>query len=220
MSIWLILPQTQGSLFLYDQYLKPFLNHYEHDFDQFVNNWVSKSPVELILSLINGSKTKTTKSIGDESNDELLTKSYFDIFAQSFYQNSKTPANSKSSEENIFHSLFGVLGSFQQQAPATTPASGAGNSSFESPGSATTVFTVSNYNDFDAFGNEEYVNIVANEQKSPLDAQKNGWFGNWWTGASNSSNGVNQVKQVNQGGTTSSEQPKPSAFGEETLKTK
>lgn len=163
LSVWLILPQTQGSLFIYDHYLNPFLSSYEVDFDQFVNKVSEKPPIGFLFSIFKGGDQGNSND-GDE---QLLNKSYFDVFAQSFYQNS-TKNDSIPQSNNIFQSLFGVLESMN------TNTSKDASTTTTTPNTTT---SLSNDNDFDVVGKEEYENIRTSE---PNNYKNTSWFGYLW----------------------------------------
>lgn len=182
LSIWLILPQTQGSNFIYQNYIEPFLSYYEADFDNFVNRNLSLEKLGFVGSYIRSvfgySNVESQTQVKDITEDP-LTKSYFDVFVQSFYQTQTSKDSAAKTENNLFESLFGVF----DYLPLGAGASTVEHSTIESKGTETpsnfaTSSTASNDTDYDVVGKDDYENVITGDEKK--DISKNGWF-SWWS---------------------------------------
>lgn len=190
LSIWLILPQTQGSNFIYQNYIEPFISHYEADFDGFVNRNLNFENMGFIGSYFKSFFGSSSSNITSDSftakeiSEDPLTKSYFDVFVQSFYQTQTSKDSAEKTENNLFESLFGVfdylpLGGGQQ---STTIQS-------KEKESQSTISNTAGSNDteYDVVGKDDYENITTGGQNKLSDAQtKAGWFSNWWSEPSKS----------------------------------
>jgi len=220
LSFWLILPQTQGANFIYQHYIEPFISHYETNFDELINNTLNLGYVKdqglWLISLLknfnhNGTDGSTSKDFKQTNvkpkegkDDTALTKSYFDLFAQSFYQKANSN-DDKNTDSNIVESLFGVFSSLgnnlinnnnnnnevtarsiTKDPPSVSNVDTNTTDPNSTSGSGTNLTGTLNENDFDVVENEDYENII--NVKNPDDVQntkaETGWFSYWW-GADN-----------------------------------
>lgn len=125
-QLWLVLPQTQGSLFLYNGYIFPFLKSHDLEIEHFINNvhdnfWALLSDLKQYLISLFKSKVLGIKQKPLEQQN-LGQNSYLDYLrSYNFLYSGITESNGKDNNDDKLSNSFveGLLNQFKDQKPGT-----------------------------------------------------------------------------------------------------